>query len=464
VRFIARSQVRVHRLEIVFFISKKYPHVVYRLVLVSIFISNLSFAQTTVIENDIKALATDSELNYKDFEGILVSAKKATIIGLSEATHGKNEPLNFRNGLIKALVKKKLIDVVALESGTTEGKILYDYVLNQGTYNDLNEVLKSGFSWRFYVIPQNEELISWLRQYNADKTNSHKVKIYGFDIPGSPGNPNVDRKMSTAFGYALDYLKLVDTASYTDFKQRIEPFLPYVHINFDDPSTHDKQFSGLSDNERLRFLDACLQLIKHFQTRQTDYTNRSSKEQFDWAYLSALNAQQVLNWLSYIPYGYVPPSDNGKLVNSDIFHSIFNYRDRAMFDNLNWIIEREPGSRLFVFASTNHLLKTPIFLTDTNSTIRQKNVLGNYLSSKYGDKYFLIGNIVANNTIGQASIENIFLDSKYDHYYKSLYHRRNSNNNWASYYYQTKESKTDLFNGMDVLLFDKQQTTIIFRE
>jgi hypothetical protein len=425
------------------------------------FFLNVCYGQTT---QSLIPLAATTDFTDKDLDLLLRQAETAKIIALSEATHGKNEPLNFRNSLIKALVLRKLIDVVALESGTIEGKVLHDYVNNSSDASDINQVLKQGFSWSFYVIPQNEELVRWLRAYNADKTNPHKVKLYGFDMPGSPGNPNVIRKMTTAVEYALGYLQQVDKSSYGYFKQRIEPFLPFLNINFDSPSSKETQFSQLQEEERLKLMGTCEELVKHFQMREVDYSRKSSKEDFEWGLLAAINGQQIFNWLSYIPIGYVPPSENKILVNSDIFHSIFNYRDRAMFDNLNWISSREPSSRIFVFASTNHLLKTPIVLTDKKSMVGQKRVLGNYLDLKYGKSYFLISNIVANNSEGLNSIENTLLSKHYDHYYAPISYFQADANAWQNYYYQTADTRVDLFRSTDLVLFDKQQTNIKFRE
>jgi hypothetical protein len=302
-----------------------------------------------------------------------------------------------------------------------------------------------------------------LRDYNADNNNTHKVKLYGFDMPGSPGNSNVGRKMNTAFEYALDYLELVNKFSYDSFRQTIDPFFPFLHIDFDDPSTKAVQFSQLQENERQKLRAISEQLLKHFETHEVDYSRASSKQDFDWAYLAVVNAQQIFNWLSYIPVGYVPPSDNEVLVNSDIFHSIFNYRDRAMFDNIDWIVNREPDSRIFVFASTNHLLKTPIVLTDTSSIVCEKKALGNYLDLRYGQRYYLISNIVSNNALAESAIENKLLNKQYDHYYVPASYFRASSD-WRNYYYQSAETKVDLFKATDIILFDKQQTDIKFRE
>src|SRR5688572_30786031 len=75
-------------------------------------------------KTEIVALSDSREIDEKQLEPILRWIKDAKIVGISEATHGKNEPLDFRNSLIKVLVKRKLIDVVAIESGSVESKVL----------------------------------------------------------------------------------------------------------------------------------------------------------------------------------------------------------------------------------------------------------------------------------------------------------------------------------------------------
>jgi hypothetical protein len=103
-------------------------------------------------------------------------------------------------------------------------------------------------------------------------------------------------------------------------------------------------------------------------------------------------------------------------------------------------------------------------LTDQKSTVRQKKVLGNYLDLRYGKSYFLISNIVANNTQGASSIENKLLHKQYEHYYAPFTYFQDDADDWQNYYYQTAETQVDLFRSADIVLFDKQQTDIKFRE
>jgi erythromycin esterase len=410
----------------------------------------------TALPDDFKILQD------RHLEPLLPLLGNARIIGTSEADHGKNEPLYFRNSLIKLLVKRKMIDVVALESGVIESKVLHDYVFNLNN-ESINSVLESGFSWHFHVIPQNEELIRWLRDYNADNNNSHKVKFYGFDVPGSPGNASVKRRMNTSLLFALGYLLKVDPATHHTFHSKLSPFLDYLHIDFNNRSSQEKQYSQLQEDKRQQLNTIVQELIKHFKVNELRYCSRLSIDEFDWAYRAALSSQQVLGWLEYIPVSYVPPQDAKELNDSKLFKDIFHYRDRAMFDNLEWIMKREPGSRIFLFASTNHLVKEPVkVLTDSSSY--NKEVLGNYLALRYGGDYKLIGNIISNADVKGAYVENLFIDKTHSHYYKPVNpEKRVMAGNTSELSFRTKKEQLDLYRAVDVILFDNSQSDITFR-
>jgi erythromycin esterase len=383
------------------------------------------------------------------------------IVASSEIDHGKNEPLYFRNSLIKLLVKKKMIDVVALESGVIESKILYDYVLNR-SQKEINATLADGLSWHFHVIPQNEELIGWLKEYNADKNNTHKVKLYGFDIPGSPGNPGVKRKMNTSLLFALEYLQKVDMAAHRDFHRRLSPFSDYLHVDFNNRLSQEKQYSQLKDVERQQLNMFVMDLIRHLEVNELQYCKKISVDEFDWAYRAALSSRQVLDWLGYIPVSYIPPHDVKVLNDSKPFIDLFHYRDRAMFDNVEWILKREPLSRIFIFASTNHLLKVPVEML-TDSTHYSKEVLGNYLALRYGGDYKLIANIVPNPGSKEPYVGNFFIDKSHPHYYQPVFSGKTEPTNTLKTFFQSDKKRLNLNKAADVILFDTSQSDIPFR-
>jgi erythromycin esterase len=411
--------------------------------------------ELTGLPDDLKILQ-DQHL-----EPLLPLLGNARIIATSEIDHGKNEPLYFRNSLIKLLVKRKLIDVVAIESGTLESKVLYDYVLNLN-HENINAILENGFSWHFHVIPQNEELIRWLRDYNADKNNSHKVKLYGFDVPGSPGNAAVKRRMNTSLLFVLEYLSKVDTATQHSFRRELFPFLDYLHIDFNNRLSRDKQYSQLQERERQRLDSIVQELIKHFKVNELQYCKKLSVDEFDWAYRAALNSRQILGWLGHIPVSYVPPQNEQEFSDSRLFRDLFHYRDRAMFDNVEWILKREPKSRIFLFASTNHLVKEPLEVLSDSASYHKK-VLGNYLALRYGEDYKLIGNIIPNPDVKEAYVENSFIDKTHSHYYTPVEPQEKLKAYTFKSFFQTKKQRLDLYRAVDVILFDRVQSDITFR-
>ena len=145
----------------------------------------------------------------------------AQYIGLSEASHYFHEPLDFRNSFIKYMVENKLIDVIGIEAAILESRELYDYV--NGNTGNIDSVLHYGFSYGFNRLPQNREIIEWLRNYNMDSANYHKVKLYGFDISGAQGLSN--REMNYSILEALKFLKNVDEDAWAYFHNSFDPFL-----------------------------------------------------------------------------------------------------------------------------------------------------------------------------------------------------------------------------------------------
>ena len=137
----------------------------------------------------------------RDLDGLLRMIGPARIVALSEAVHFGAEPLEFRNRLFQALVERGEFTAIAVESGIAEGHVIHDYV--NGGPGDLGAVVDTGLSWTFDVAPQNRELVEWMRARNQ---RGQPVRFYGFDVPGSPGNPGVRRGLQTGVDVTLAYL------------------------------------------------------------------------------------------------------------------------------------------------------------------------------------------------------------------------------------------------------------------
>ncbi len=171
----------------------------------------------------------------------------ATVVAVTEGTHGAAEPLEFRNRLLQYLVEKHGFTAIAIESGLVEGRTVHDYV--RGGAGDLSTVLSRGITWSFDELPVNRSLVSWLRQYNADARHARKINFYGFDVPGSPGNPYVNRGPDTALTEALQYLMRVDRTAAANFQRRLERLIK--NIRFDPALTPEgPTYERLAQAER----------------------------------------------------------------------------------------------------------------------------------------------------------------------------------------------------------------------
>lgn len=412
---------------------------------------------------NLNALPTDSKtIRESHLEPLLELIGNARIIATTEAEHGMNEPLHFRNALIKLLVRKKIIEVVIIESGITESRLLYDYVIGNQPGN-INDVLYNGLSWQFHVLPQNEEMVEWLKSYNADLQNSHKVRLYGFDMPGSPTNHLVHRKMNTALISVLEYLKKVDADGYQQFSSLLLPYVDYLHINFTNHTSAEKQYIDLTVSQREKLNLHVQQLIQYMEVNEIIFIERSSGEDYEWSYNAALNMRHIVNLANYIPTDYKMVSDD-ELEDSELMRKIVRYRDRVMVDNIEWVLKREGDSRVLLFAGTNHLLKIPMTIMPDSVRSYTSECAGNYLSRRYETDYVVIGNMVAEE--GEPNrLENAFIDDRHAHYYKKMRgvemgHLRTTS---KVLNYNSGKKKLDITKAIDIILFDKTQTPVKFR-
>jgi erythromycin esterase len=148
----------------------------------------------------------------------------ARIVMLGEGQHFAAEPLEFRNRLFRYLVEDLGFNAIALESGVTEGRLVHDYVL--GSPGEIHAVLSQGLSWTFDLLPQNKELISWMRGYNADPKHLHKLEFFGYDVSGSPTVLQATRNADTALNEAIRYLQSVDTIEADAINARLRSVIP----------------------------------------------------------------------------------------------------------------------------------------------------------------------------------------------------------------------------------------------
>ena len=334
-----------------------------------------------------------------DLERFGAAIGDASIVALTEGVHGAAEPLEFRNRAFRYLVENKGFTAIAIESGAVEGRLVHDYV--RGGPGDLSGVLARGISWSMDQLPQNRELIRWLRDHNARASSGATVNFYGFDVSGNQGDVPGNRGMDTALRTALEYLDHVDPSTGGRFHSRLDSLLPTVRFDL-NRSKDSVGYDTLTSAQRDSLTSGIADLVSLFERCEAQYSGLSNTTDYQWAMRAAISARQIDAWLRCVPIDWQPlgePFTSFPNEQIGFFSVAHDVRDRAQADNLEWIIEQEGAAgKILLFAHRFHLSASPVdangWFSRRPGTIPQQPA-GTYLSRRHGRKVITIGNFIA---------------------------------------------------------------------
>ena len=309
--------------------------------------------------------------DYRDLEPLRAMIGTARIVSFGEGMHGAAEPLEFRNRLFRFLVERMGFTAIALESGITEGFEVNRYVLGSG--DDLAGTVKRGFSFGFAQLPQETELVRWMRAYNDDPKHPRKIEFYGVDVSGGTDD------MQMPLGVALVYLEARDSAKAAAFRARVADLLP--RMNLDRVSEAPNQYPELTQAERDRLTGAIADVVAEFEVHETQWSRATSDRDYAVAYRAAVSAPQVDNYLRQVPVGWKPKDGF-----AGIFPTVAS-ADRTKADNLEWVLgQMGPAARVLVFMHRGHLMYTQstIRLPPPMGMTMLPPMVGMYMKHRYG--------------------------------------------------------------------------------
>jgi erythromycin esterase len=322
----------------------------------------------------------------------------ATVVALGEGVHCAAEPLEFRNRVLEHLARTKSFTAIAIESGLVESRAVHDYV--RGGPGGTDAALSQGLSWNFDRLPQNRQLIEWLRNSNADPRQVRKLNFYGFDVAGSPGNPQANRGIDTSLVEAQRYLQRVDATQAGTFSDRFAPAIANLRPD---------RYGGLKEAQRDALTAAIADLIAIFKRKEAQFIERSSAQEYKWALRAAIGARQVDDWLRRIPPGW--QSEKGSVdACASLFAAQMDVRDRAQVDNLEWILGEEGESaKILLFAHCGHLSNAPVQIAWLPAGApRQQQVAGTYLRRRLGRRLLTIGHCFGMGSAGCDDVARTF--------------------------------------------------------
>ena len=269
-------------------------------------------------EEFAKYAASVSELTVPD---------EVQIVALGEATHGNKEFQQLRLDVLQVLVEKYGVRAFALEADYGGCEAINRYIHGEG--GTAAEAL-SATGFAIYRTEEMENLVEWMRDYNASAAQGDDLRFYGFDM----------QRRAYSYRYLLEAVHKANIDS-TEFEKMWN-------------SESSNYANGYTAEQRAEIISAI-------------------KEQLPPEDAQAIHFADIL--LQNIQLGkYI--DDSGEL-NAQ--------RDRMMAENTLWILQQEQArgnSRILISGHNNHIMRCENAGTP---------VLGSLLAEELGSGYFAIG-------------------------------------------------------------------------
>lgn len=295
-------------------------------------------AEAWFVRSGARISTVEAGHGFADLEPVGRMVGRARVVALGEATHGTREFFQLKHRMLEYLVAQHGFTVFGIEASMPEGFDVNEYVLT-------GKGDPAGALTGLYMWPWDTEevlgMIRWMRRWNADPRHRRKVRFYGFDMQ-SP---------QRALAEALTYMRRVDAPAATRSAMALAVLA--------NPFTREDLWAG-PYAARLHALEAARGMLARFDERQHAYESLSGREAWALARQQArIVVQNVTQRLAV---------DSSTVV-----------RDRAMAENVRWILDREgPNARMVIWAHNGHVA--------TDSLL-----MGRYLRQVLGDDLVVFG-------------------------------------------------------------------------
>ena len=309
-------------------------------------------------QNAVPIMTVEPGKGFADLEGLKGIVGAARLVFLGESRHDAHEQALLKHRMVEFLVEKMGFTAFVLEESVPHAARLNEFILNGR--GDLRRLLNGLAYWFLWDTEEMFNLITWMRHYNEDPANATKLRFYGMDIV-APG---------LAVANVLAYLDTVDPGFAASLRGK-----PLGQDLFDDgnwPKSAER-YESLSLEQKAALKANYAELVGTMEKQRGPYVARSSAGEYEWALREALVAQAGNEMFS-----------SGSRVAGGVI------RDRAMADNLRWIMEHEAhGERIIVCAHNLHIARDT-FLMPGESGERLSDVAC-HLSKELGSDMVSIG-------------------------------------------------------------------------
>ena len=281
-----------------------------------------------------------NEMSNEDLEKIGEILGGSDVISLGESTHGASEIFQLKNRIIKYLIEYKNYNVFSIEANMPESYKINEYIVDgQG---DSESYLKDLYFWTWNT-KEVKNLLDWMKDHNSSQK---KILFTGFDMQVYMG--------------AITTLK--------------------------DSLAYNKTAIRLIDQLDIK-LKANMQKMRETQSSQIDPADLQKIEELMDQICTQINTSTDTDkiWLA----------QNLKVIEQSVKDNDDIRREQAMADNVLWIKDQNPDSKLILWGHNMHVSKSEPWM-------------GSILSNKLGSNYLNVGFAFyegSYNAIGQEGLK-----------------------------------------------------------
>lgn len=279
--------------------------------------------------NAIPLHSIEAGARHDDWQRLKPLIGSARVVALGEPSHGVHESLAFRNRMFQFLVEELGFTAIATESSFTDASVVSEFIAGNSAV-----VPRLGF----LPSAEDEELLLWMKAYNADSAHARKLRFYGIDLGlGGLGNSYPSPAPVRA---ALGYLAKTIPDESAPLRVKLEPHLARLPGPGNGPPVY-----SIAEHDELT--GAIEDLVGFLDRNRPKLIALSSRQDYESAHRNAIVARQADQVFRVSPAdarpGGIPPGA----------WKAATARDTAMADNALWALAQEgPAGRLLLLPIT----------------------------------------------------------------------------------------------------------------
>jgi erythromycin esterase len=296
--------------------------------------------------------------NFNDLEFVNNVVGDATVVALGDLTHGIGNIVQMNHRIFEYLVKKMNFNIFALEDSMSAAHRLNDYVVH-GKGN-LLELLATSAGYRIWKTQEMFALIEWMRIYNQKTEN--KIQFFGF-------HPD---HMSASEAIRQNINEPIINEIIEKTNRLFEDLFTYLHKDNDFSPDCMKKINleiekSAAYQELQQYID---DLNKYINTNESILKDKLGIREYEWLTHNVVILRQC---------------------SSCLVNNLLTARDAAMAENVLWIKNQTPNSKIVIMAHNGHIHKKGY---DGNPVVW----MGQHLVKELKDEYRCIGFIVYKGT------------------------------------------------------------------